>query len=387
MKGFNLKTSKRSQVSSFLVMDIMREASLLEADGNHIIHMEVGQPSTGASKEALLELRKKMLTDNLGYSLALGLPELRKGISKLYKNRYQLDIEAERVIITSGSSAAFILAFTAFFDCGDNVLVGEPGYPSYKNILKSLNLLPELTLTNSSSKFQLTKDDILKSNSKGVLIASPSNPTGTSLKASELKSLINAAKQRNMTFISDEIYHGLNFDSKDTTALEFDNNSVVINSFSKYYSMTGWRLGWMVVPKEAVRTIEKLIQNLFICPSHASQLLGLYSLKYSKPFQDNVEEYKTNRDILMKNLPHLGFQDIVKPDGAFYIYANISKFQKTSEVLVKEILNKTGVAITPGNDFDTTRGHDTVRFSYSCSTSDVKDAVKRLALWCKTLNI
>ena len=376
-----MKSSNRSQVDSFLVMDIMREASQLELEGKSIIHMEVGQPSSGASVEALNNLQKKMFSDQLGYSVALGLPELREQIAELYKRRYKLNIDPERVVITAGSSAAFTLSFLTFFDSGDQILLGEPGYPSYKNIMKSLNLVPDIALTTFENRFHLTVDLIKASSARGVLVASPSNPTGVALKKAELERLIDMAKQKKMVFISDEIYHGLNFNGKDVSALELNDDAIIINSFSKYFSLTGWRLGWMIAPLDFIRPIEKLSQNLFICASHASQYLGLYSLNSSTNFDSKVIEYKNNRDALMKQLPSLGFSNIVRPDGAFYIYADISKFNTTSDKLAKDILVKTGVAITPGIDFDRSRGHNTVRFSFACSQKEVSQAIERLTDW------
>ncbi len=362
-------------------MDIMQEASALEQKGQSIIHMEVGQPSSGASIDALRQLYHKSLSNSLGYSVALGLPELRERIAELYKSRYKLTIDPKRVLVTSGSSAAFILAFTAFFNAGDQILIGEPGYPSYKNIIKSLSLQVELHSTQIKDRFQLTPDSILNSSAAGVLVASPANPTGISLRRSELELLIASAQQKKMTFISDEIYHGINFNGPDVSALELDDNAIIINSFSKYFSLTGWRLGWMIVPTPFVRVIEKLSQNLFICPCHASQFLALFTLNSSTKFDEKVHEYKINRDMLMAHLPKLGFSEIVEPDGAFYIYANISTFNQKSGSLVRDILTNAGVAITPGKDFDSSRGNDTVRFSYARSSDDIREAIRRLTLW------
>ena len=359
----------------------MREASILELAGKSIIHMEVGQPSNGASIEALNSLKNKMFFDQLGYSVALGIPELRDKISDLYKKRYNLNLDPKRVVITSGSSAAFTLSFLTFFDAGQIILLGEPGYPSYKNIMKSLNLIPEICLTTIENRFHLTENLVLASTANGVLVANPGNPTGTALTKSKLESLILASKEKNMVFISDEIYHGLNFNGSDTTALELDDEVIVINSFSKYFSLTGWRLGWMIVPLSSVRTVEKLTQNLFICPSHASQYLGLYTLNSLTNFDEQVQKYKKNLDLLMINLPKLGFRNIVLPDGGFYIYADISWFNITSDILVRDILLKTGVAITPGLDFDKARGHRTVRFSFACSFEEVTEAIERLTKW------
>ena len=242
-------------------------------------------------------------------------------------------------------------------------------------------MVPELYPTTFEDRFQLTPNSITKSSSQGVLVASPANPTGISLQRSELKLLIETAQTKNMTFISDEIYHGLNFNGSDVSALEFNDEAIIINSFSKYFSMTGWRLGWMIVPLIYTRKLEKLTQNLFICPSHASQLLGLFTMKSSVDFNKKVDEYKVNRDMLMRNLPKLGFSDIVKPDGAFYIYADISNFNCTSTILVQKILKEAGVALTPGNDFDNARGHKTIRFSFARSSCEIKEGISRLTDW------
>ena len=376
-----MKPSNRSDVNPFLVMDIMQEASVLEARGRSIIHMEVGQPSSGAPIDALNQLYNKSLSDNLGYSVALGLPELRERIADLYKSRYNLIVDPKRVLITSGSSAGFILAFIAFFNTGDEILIGEPGYPSYKNMIKSLSLKADICSTRIEDRFLLTSKSILKSSAAGVLVASPANPTGISFQRRELELLITSAQQKKMTFISDEIYHGINFNGPDVCALEFDDNAIIINSFSKYFSLTGWRLGWMIVPEPFTRVIEKLAQNLFICPSTSSQFLGLFTMNSSTNFEEKVHEYKMNRDMLMAHLPNLGFSEIIEPDGAFYIYANISRFNQKSETLVRDILKNAGVAITPGSDFDSSRGKETVRFSFACSSAEVEEAISRLTWW------
>lgn len=250
--------------------------------------------------------------------------------------------------------------------------------------MKSLDLVPKIRLTSLETRFHLTKDLISASSANGVLVASPANPTGAALTKGELELLISSSKEKEMTFISDEIYHGLNFNGNDVTALELDDQAIVINSFSKYFSLTGWRLGWMIVPLIVVRTVEKLTQNLFICPSHASQYLGLFSLETSTNFNNEIIQYKTNHDILMDQLPKLGFTDILKPDGAFYIYANIENFKCCSDILVKDILLKTGVAITPGIDFDTLRGHNTVKFSFASSFEDITEAIVRLTSWSQS---
>ena len=376
-----MKKSYRSSVDSFLVMDVMEAALKLERMGKSIIHMEVGQPCNGADSEALSKFSSVLNSSNLGYSSTLGLPELRTGISKLYKKQYNLDINPNRVIVTSGSSSGFILTFLAFFNPGNRIIIGTPGYPSYKNILKSLNLIPIEKETKFEEKFQLNVENLRDTKAEGLLIASPANPTGTVLDRNELSKLIKFSRQKSMTFISDEIYHGITYEKESISALEIDNNVIVINSFSKFFSMTGWRVGWMVVPEEYVETIEKLSQNLFICPPHSSQMLALYSLDSIEKLNKRVEVFKENRSLLLKQLPELGFTELAPPDGGFYIYANIRKFNTDSKTLASEILNEVGVALTPGYDFDKLRGKNTIRFSYACSTENVIEALKRLKIW------
>ncbi len=373
-----MKNSKRSKVDSFIVMDVMESARKAESKGQHIIHMEIGQPGTPAPKIAKEYLSKQIHSNNLGYTVSLGLPELRKKISKLYGEWYNLDLNPERVVVTNGSSGAFILSFTSLFDSGERVGIGSPGYPSYRQILKSLDLVPVDIQTEMQNSFQPIPPDIEKNNIKGLLVASPANPTGSMLDKQSLKNLITAAKENNVSFISDEIYHGIEYEKKATTALEITDDCYVINSFSKYFSMTGWRVGWMVVPESHVRQVERLSQNLFICPPHASQITALAALDANEELEQNVNIYKKNREILINELPNMGFKNFSPPDGAFYIYVDVSKFTNDSLQFTKEILEKVGVAITPGLDFDQRRGNTTIRFSYARSTEDIIEGTKRL---------
>lgn len=374
-----MRYSTRSAVDPFIVMDVMQAAARAESDGRHIIHMEVGQPGTGAPKGATDALTRAMGEASLGYTVALGLPELRARIAQMYREWYDVDLDPERVIITPGSSGAFILAFTALFDTGDKVGIGAPGYPSYRQILRALAFDPVDLPTAAENRFQPVPADFDRLDLKGLLVASPSNPTGTMLDHGAMSDLIGACAERDISFISDEIYHGVEYDKKAVTALQITDDAYVINSFSKYFSMTGWRVGWMVVPDDHVRIVERIAQNMFICAPHASQAAALAAMDCEPELQENMQIYRTNRALMLEGLPKAGFTRIAPPDGAFYVYADVSDITEDSRVLAAEILEKAGVAVTPGLDFDPVRGHQSLRFSYARATDDIKEGLARLA--------
>lgn len=373
-----MRNSSRSEVDPFIVMDVMEAARAAEAKGRHIIHMEVGQPGTPAPDAARQALTDRMKTDPLGYTVALGIPELRERISKLYRDWYDVDVPAERVVVTSGSSGAFLLAFTALFDSNARVGIGEPGYPSYRQILTALGMETVGIQTGENARFQPTPADIAGLELDGLMVASPANPSGTMLGYDELKALIDACQKEGTAFISDEIYHGIEYEAKAVTALEISDDVYVINSFSKYFSMTGWRIGWMVVPPDHVRRIERLAQNMFICPSHASQVAALAALDCDDELQQNLSVYAENRRLMIEGLPKAGFDRIAPPDGAFYVYADISDLTDDSLAFANDILEAAGVAVTPGMDFDKVRGKGTLRFSYARSTEDIQEGLVRL---------
>ena len=373
-----MKKSKRSDVDPFIVMDVMEAARIAEENGKHIIHMEVGQPGTPAPKIARDFITNEINKNNLGYTVSLGLPDLRKKISNLYGDWYNIEVNPKRVVVTTGSSGAFILSFSALFDSGDRVGIGSPSYPSYRQILKSLSLETVDIQTKIENRFQPTPDDIKSNNLNGILVASPANPTGSMLDKNSLENLLNTAKDNNVSFISDEIYHGIEYESKPTSALEITDNCYVINSFSKYFSMTGWRIGWMVVPEDHIRQVERLSQNLFVCPPHASQVTALAALDSNDELQANVDVYKKNREILLEELPKAGLKKFSPPDGAFYIYVDISEYSNDSLSFCKKVLEEANVAITPGVDFDQKRGNSTIRFSYARSTEDIIEGAKRI---------
>lgn len=375
-----MRASRRGVVDPFIVMDVMEAARAAEAAGRRVIHMEVGQPGTPAPAGARAALARAMEAGPLGYTVALGLPELRRGIADLYRRWYGLDLNPDRVVVTAGSSAAFTLAFTALFDAGERVGLGEPGYPSYRQILRALSLTPVGIPASKANRLQPTPADAATvPDLQGLIVASPANPSGTMLTREALAALIGHAAERGIAFVSDEIYHGLHYGGRAVSALEIADDVVVINSFSKYFSMTGWRIGWMVVPEGMVRTVERLAQNLFICPPHASQVAALAALDCTEELEANRAVYAANRGLMVEGLRRAGFDHIAPPDGAFYIYADVGGLTADSRAFAAEILDGAGVAVTPGLDFDPVRGGRTLRFSYARSTAEIEEGLARLA--------
>lgn len=380
-----MRISSRGDVDPFIVMDVMEAARLEEVAGRSIIHMEVGQPGTAAPAGARKVLEREMARDPMGYTVALGRPDLRARIAGLYRQWYGIDIAPERIVVTAGSSAAFQLAFITLFEAGEKVAIGDPGYPSYRNILKALSLKPVAIETQAENRFQPTVEDVVTTpDLAGLLVASPANPTGTMLDRAALGALIECCARRDVAFISDEIYHGIQYDNRAVSALEISDDVIVINSFSKYFSMTGWRIGWMVVPESHVRQVERLAQNMFICAPHASQIAALGALDCAGELDENMEVYRQNRTLMLEGLPKAGFSQIAPPDGAFYIYADVSDLTNDSRQLAQDILQHAGVAVTPGLDFDPRRGAQSLRFSYARSTEDIIEGLARLKSYMAT---
>lgn len=375
-----MRKSNRSEIDAFLVMDVMEAARKAEAAGRHIIHMEVGQPGTGAPAGARAALAEAMEAGPLGYTTALGRQDLREKIAGLYQTRHGVDLDPARVIVTAGASGAFLLAFSALFDAGEKVALGVPCYPSYRQILRALSLEPVGLHTDAASRYQPTPE-MIPEDVAGLIVASPSNPTGTMLARPDLAALIARCAETGAAFISDEIYHGLEFGREATSALEISDDVIVINSFSKYFSMTGWRVGWMVVPEEMIRTIDRLAQNMFICAPHAAQLAALAAFDCVDELEANRAVYARNRELLMEGLPAAGFDRLAPADGAFYIYADVSALTDNSVALAADILDQAGVAVTSGLDFDPDRGQTTLRFSYAASTTDIEEAIARLTVY------
>lgn len=378
-----LKASRRGQVPPFIVMDVMRAAAERVAQGKDVVHLEVGQPG-GRPPKAVLEAAKRALEDEretLGYTLALGHEGLRQRIAKFYAETHGLAVDARRIVVTTGSSGAFILAFLAAFEAGDRVALAAPGYPAYRNILHALGCEVVTIPVDGGTHFQPTPAQLeaLDQPVDGLIVASPSNPTGSMLSAAALKGLADWCHAKGVRLVSDEIYHGIVFGEPAATALRFSQSAVAVNSFSKYYALTGWRLGWMVVPDELIRSVECLAQNAVISPPTLSQLSAIAAFDATEELDERVAGYAANRAFLLDRLPKLGFDRLAPADGAFYIYADVSEFSNDSPQLCRRILAETGVAITPGTDFDPDRGHLSVRFSLAGPMADMEEAAKRLA--------
>jgi aspartate/methionine/tyrosine aminotransferase len=377
----------RSDIAPFIVMDVMRQAAAAEAAGRDIVHMEVGQPATPAPRAAREAVKRALDSDNLGYTLALGLDPLRERIARLYRDWYGIDVSPERVVVTSGSSGAFVLAFLALFDVGAKVALPAPGYPCYRHILTALGASPVTIETGPEARWMPTDADIERvasqCNLAGLLLASPANPTGTMLEPARLAGIASLARQRGLWLISDEIYHGLTWGVPQATALQFTDQAIVINSFSKYFSMTGWRVGWMVVPAGLVRTVERLAQNLYISPPAISQVAALGAFDGLDELEANKRVYAANRQLLLDELPKANLGEIVPADGAFYLYADVSRFTNDSLAFAKSMLDEAGVAATPGVDFDEARGRRYIRFSYAGATDRMAEAARRLQGWAR----
>jgi len=377
-----MKHSTRGDVDPFIVMDVMEAARKAEAAGRHIIHMEVGQPGTGAPEGARAALADQ-LAEPLGYTVGLGLPALRARIAQHYMEVYGLEVDPARVVITSGASGAFLLAFSALFDNGERVGLGLPCYPSYRQILKAVGLKAVEMPTTAAGRYQPQPSDVADFDLDGLIVASPANPTGTMLTRAELKALADACAAKGAAFISDEIYHGISYDKETVTALSVTDDVYVINSFSKYFSMTGWRVGWMVVPADHVRRVERLAQNMFICAPHASQALALAAFDCKEELDSHLAVYAANRDLMVAGLTKAGLGKFAPPDGAFYVYVDVSDYTNDALAFSAEILEKAGVAVTPGLDFDPANGHKWLRLSYARSTADITEGVARLTTFMK----
>jgi aspartate/methionine/tyrosine aminotransferase len=374
-----MRLSRRGSVDPFIVMDVMEAARAAEASGRHIIHMEVGQPGTPAPREALERLSHDMTSGALGYTVGLGLPELRARIARHYGEVHGIDLDPARVIVTSGASGAFLLSFTALFDTGARVGLGAPCYPSYRQILRALDLCPVDMPTTAAARFQPQPGDVARHRLDGLIVASPANPTGSMLDRGALAALAGACAEAGAAFLSDEIYHGIEYGQAAVTALSVTDEVHVINSFSKYFSMTGWRVGWMVVPEAHVRPIERLAQNMFICTSHAAQRLALHAMECRAELDANVAVYAANRELMLQALPGMGLGRFAPPDGAFYIHTDVSALTDDSRAFAAEILDQAGVAVTPGLDFDPVEGHRWIRLSYAASHADIVEGLARLA--------
>jgi aspartate/methionine/tyrosine aminotransferase len=378
-----LKISQRGGVPPFIAMDVLREANARAAGGDAVIHLELGQPSTPAPAKVIEAAQAALASEKLGYTDALGLVELRAAIAAHYARHYGVAVDPARIVVTSGSSAGFVLAFLAAFDPGDRVALASPAYPAYRNILTALGLVPVELEAGPDERYQLTLDRLRAETGRidGLIVASPANPTGTMIEASELGDIARHCKANGIRLISDEIYHGIVYGAQAATALASDPQAIVVNSFSKYFSMTGWRVGWMVTPPDMLRAIECLAQNLYVAPPSLAQHAAIAAFDCKPELDANVARYAANRALLLEALPKADFARFAPSDGAFYLYADISARSNDSEEFCRRMLRETGIAATPGTDFDPARGRTTLRFCYAGSTAEIAEAVRRLTAW------
>jgi aspartate/methionine/tyrosine aminotransferase len=379
--------SARSGVPPFMVMDVMAAAAKLEAQGRRIVHMEVGQPAAGAPASSIAAVRAALADGPHGYTETLGMAPLRRRIAQSYLQSHDIDLDAERVVVTTGSSAGFMLAFLAAFEPGDRVAVAVPGYPPYRHILSALGCEPVLIETDAATRWAITGDMLLAQHRlrplKGVVVGSPANPTGTMMREEALAALIGCAEDADIIVISDEIYHGLDYAFAAKSAAALSPNAIVINSFSKYFCMTGWRIGWMVVPPSLLRAVERLQQNFAISVPTLSQIAAEAAFDGLAELESIKHGYEENRRILLDGLPLAGLDSFLPVDGAFYLYADTSRFSNDSFDFATRMLEQAGVAATPGVDFDPLHGRNFMRLCYAGSREEMREAVERITAWLK----
>ncbi|MGI9433816.1 MAG: pyridoxal phosphate-dependent aminotransferase [Geminicoccaceae bacterium] len=364
-------------------MDVLSAANSKAASGQDVIHMEVGEPGNGPPGRVLEAARRTLGHRPLGYTEALGRPALRRAIADHCRSWYGVDVDADRIAVTVGGSGAFVLSFLAAFDVGDRVVVPEPAFPAYTNILSALGVEVVRVGLGADTDFKPNVDmlDGLDGPIHGLIIASPGNPTGTMLDAGELEGLAAYCQSRGIRLISDEIYHGITYGQAARSVLEYDPDAIVINGFSKYFCMTGWRLGWIVMPEDLVRPIEVLAQNLFISAPAISQEAALTAFDCRAELDLRLDAYKKNRKALLERLPASGLDRFAPVDGAFYLYADVSHLTNDSKAFCERILDETGVALAPGADFDSINGHHYVRLAFCGAHDRIVKGADRLAKW------
>ena len=381
------RVSRRSAIQPFLVMQVLAAANARQAAKGDVLHLEVGEPSGGAPRAALDAARAALDGAALGYSEAFGLRPLREAIAGHIEAAYGITVSPRRIAVTLGASGGFILAFLAAFDAGSRVALADPGYPAYRNILKALDIEVVPITASAQNGFQptLAELDALDGPLDGLIVASPANPTGSLLPPEQFAAIAAWCARRGVRLISDEIYHGITYDRPATTALATSSDAVIVNSFSKYWCLTGWRTGWLVLPEDLVEPVERLAQNLFISPSAIGQHAALGAFRAHDELDRRVAGYARNRRVLLDALPGIGLDRIAPPDGAFYLYADIGRFGLDAISFCARLLEDTGIAITPGNDFDEARGDRFVRLSFAGSAQIIDQAIDRLGPWLDRL--
>jgi aspartate/methionine/tyrosine aminotransferase len=369
-----------AEVEPFHAIAISRLAHALQAEGRSIIHMEFGQPSTGAPRAAIVRAHEVLDSDGMGYWES---SPLKNRLVRYYRETYGVTVESEQFVLTCGASPALLLALSSRFSPGSRVALARPGYVAYRNTLRALHMIPVEIPCGPAVRYQLTAARLaaLEPAPDGVIIASPANPTGTIISIAELKEIVQVCKERNISIISDEIYHGISYVGPAHSVLEFDPSAFVVNSFSKYFSMVGWRLGWLLAPSERLRRARTYAGNLFLTPPSLSQHAALVALDCSDELNGHVAVYAKNRTHLLAALPRFGLNAIAPPDGAFYIYADVRHLTDDSLAFCRSMLQSTGVATAPGVDFDPVDGRHFIRFSFALSSSEIDDAIARMEPW------
>ncbi|PJI39199.1 aminotransferase class I/II-fold pyridoxal phosphate-dependent enzyme [Ferrovibrio sp.] len=381
--------SSRSDVEIYQMWEIFKAVNAKVKAGGKVVSLLAGEPTLPPPQAAIKAAQDALNSGKpLGYTEALGIPALREGIAQLYRRRHGLQISPKRVAVTVGTSSGLMLAFLAAFSAGDTVAVVEPSYPAYRGTLKAIDLVPYRLTTDASTGYRVTPEMIaaLPAQVKGVVIASPANPTGTMLSAAELRAIYNLCQQRGLWLIVDELYHGVTYDRAAETVLSVGDDAIVINGFSKYWGMTGWRIGWLVLPERLVQRIEALHGSLQISAPTLSQLAGIAALNADAELTPRVEAYRRNRDTLLAALPRWGITRFAPPDGAFYLYIDVGDFTDDSVAFCKRMLDETGVVAAPGVDFNTADGHRYIRLSFCMDASIIDDAIARLDPWFSRLN-
>ena len=384
MKRKIYKPSIRSNVSPFYVMNLLEKAKKMELENKKVYHLELGEPQMKTPDLIKDEVQRLVKKGIAGYTPSNGIYPLRKKISEYYKRKYQVEVSEDRVFITTGSSGAFLLSFLLNFDKGDRVAIFNPVYPAYRNILKSLDIevveiYPDINERTINFKLIEKYKEL-----DGVIISNPNNPNGQVFTDVELKYIYNFCKKYKIKLISDEIYHGITYDLELKSCLNFGDETIIINSFSKYFCMPGWRLGWVIVPKSLTKNLLKLSQNIFISSGNIAQFAAIKAFECIDNFDNVVKSYKENRDKSLKILEKMPLLEYSIPSGAFYFYVNIKKLKIDSSVFVKKLLNDTGVALTPGIDFDTRNGKKTIRISFSSDRKSLLTGLNLFYKWYKT---
>jgi aspartate/methionine/tyrosine aminotransferase len=379
--------SLRSAVAPFLAMDVLSAAGALERAGRHIVHMEVGEPGAPTPRLAREAAARALEAGRIGYTEALGRASLRERIARHYREAYGVEVAASRIAVTTGSSAGFLFAFLALFEAGARVAVAEPGYPAYRNIFQALGIETVGLVASAATGWRVTAAMIESAHQQkpldGVLLMSPANPTGTMMDAAALRDICETCDRLGIAFISDEIYHGLTYSMAAETALRFSQRAVIVNSFSKYYCMTGWRIGWLALPENLVRPVERLQQSFAISAPFLSQVAAEAAFDAREELEAVKAGYVRNRALLLDALPSLGLGEFPPPDGAFYVYADVGRFTNDSLDFAARMLNEAGVAATPGVDFDPARGGRYLRFSFAGAETEMVEALKRLRNWLR----